>query len=35
MNIEQQYYVCHEGQRSLVLGLVEVLVLIQWIRVED
>lgn len=35
MNIEYQYYVCHEGQRWLVWGLVEALVSIQWIRIAQ
>lgn len=35
MNIEYQYYVCREGQRWLVWGLVEALVLIQWIRIAQ
>lgn len=35
MNIEYQYYICHEGQRWLVWGLVEALVSIHWIRIAQ
>lgn len=35
MNIDYQYYVCHGGQRWLVLGLAEAMVSIQRIRIAQ